>query len=88
MSVVGSGSAPPGIGGGSPEPKGLLVSDNAEPQVLPFALECGRQKVLICVAVGCSPDPAESSKASTGVFLGVSMGAVKAAKEGYYLGPK
>ena len=72
--VVGGGLVPLGIGAVAP----------GEREGLPFALECARQKVLICVAPGRSPLPGSSGNPKgAGAWLGVSMGAVRVAKEGY-----
>ena len=72
--VVGDGPVSPGIDAIAP----------GERESMPFALECARQKVLICVAPGRSPLPGSSGNSKgAGAWLGVSMGAVRVAKEGY-----
>lgn len=72
--LVRGGEATPGTGAVVPE----------ERMRLPFALECARQKVLICIAPGRSPEPGDSgNRKGVGAWLGVSMGAVIASKEGY-----
>lgn len=78
-----SGQMPKVVGGGeATSSTGLVIPDGR--MKLPFALECARQKVLICVAQGRSPIPGESgSPKGAGAWLGVSMGAVQMAMEGY-----
>ena len=72
--VVRGGEAAPGTGAVVP----------GERMELPFALECARQKVLICIAPGQSPIKGDSGKPKgVDTWVGVSMGAVKVAKEGY-----
>ena len=70
--VVRGGEAAPGTGAVVP----------GERMELPFALECARQKVLICIAPGQSPVKGDSGKPkSVDTWLGVSMGAVDGVKE-------
>ena len=78
-----SGQMPKVVGGGeATSSTGLVIPDGR--MKLPFALECARQKVLICVAQGRSPVPGESGNPKgAGAWLGVSMGAVQMAMEGY-----
>ena len=78
-----SGTEPKGVRGGEAFPGTGMVAPK-ERVDLPFALECARQKVFLCVAPGQSPTPGDSGKfKSVGTWLGVSMGAVMAAKQGY-----
>ena len=77
------GSNPQAVGGGEaiPDIGAVTLGSRVE---LPFALECARQKVLICVAPGRSSPVGDSGDGKgVGAWLGVSMGAVRAAKEGY-----
>ena len=63
-----------GSGLGIPGPRGQL----------PFPLECARQKVIICMASGKPPAGGDSGgPQGSNAWLGVSKGAVRAAKEGY-----
>ena len=72
--TAGGGLDISGRGDAAPGPRGQL----------PFALQCARQKVIICVASGKPPAGGDSGgPKSQYAWLGVSKGAVKAAKDGY-----
>ena len=71
-----SGELPQAVGESESVPGGSVMNPSYRNSI-PFALECGRQKAIICMAPGISPTPGESGgRSGTNAFLGVSMGRV------------